>query len=310
MTLDSDMRALAEGQHAAVARWQLHAAGADDDQVFRRAASGDWDLATPRVLRLVGSPRTPQQAVCVAVLDAGRGAVASHATAAALWRLPGFSFGPLEVTQTRAFRSYSPSVGTLHRPRLLTEAHVTVLDGIRVTTLARTLFDMAPRLHVARLQRVADSVVVRSPGTLLAMHGLLHDLGKRGRPGITKMRTVLAEMPPGYTPPASGLERRFEFLVERAGERALRRQVDVGGHDWLGRVDYLDDVLLIIFEIDSIVHHSSPLAIRRDAERDEALLAAGYRKVVRIFEEEIWYRPDVAVAKVRTARAELVTKFP
>ena len=176
--------------------------------------------------------------------------MASHETAAALWWLPGFRYGPLEVTQTRAFRSYTPSIGVLHRPRLLLPSHLTVVDGIAVTTIARTLFDIASRLRFERLERVANTIVVRSPGTLRSLHALLGELGKRGRPGIAQMRELLAGMPIGYTPRASGQELRFEHLLEEAGERPVRRQVDVGGHDWLGRVDYVDDLLPLIFEVE------------------------------------------------------------
>jgi len=78
----------------------------------------------------------------------------------------------------------------------------------------------------------------------------------------------------------------------------------VGGASWLGRVDYLDDTLRIPFEIDSVAHHTSLGDRRRDAERDASMLAAGFREIVRIPEEEIWYEPWRVVEAVRAARQE------
>jgi very-short-patch-repair endonuclease len=156
-----------------------------------------------------------------------------------------------------------------------------------------------------RLERLLDTVITKSPAMLPALHDMLDELGCRGRPGIAAMRRLLAERPRGTRVPASGLERRFERLLADAGEPPLERQVDVGGASWLGRVDYADRSLLLLVEIDSVLHHTSVSDQRRDAERDAALLSAGYRKVLRITEEDIWHRPWLAVGAVRNARRTL-----
>jgi very-short-patch-repair endonuclease len=105
----------------------------------------------------------------------------------------------------------------------------------------------------------------------------------------------------------TGLERRFETILRNAGERPMERQVDLGGHSWVGRVDYLDRSLLLVAEIDSVTFHSSRPDVLRDAERDTTLLAAGWRKVLRIPEEWIWYEPWRVVEAVREARRALRT---
>jgi very-short-patch-repair endonuclease len=155
------------------------------------------------------------------------------------------------------------------------------------------------------LAGLVNSVANKSPGTLTALHQTLDELARRGRPGIVVMRAILAERPPGSRLPQSGLERRFEHILLDAGEPPLERQVDVGGHEWLGRVDFLDRPLLLIVEVDSILHHTSPFDRARDAARDEALVAAGYRRALRVPEEHIWYEPRLALHAVRTARRDL-----
>jgi very-short-patch-repair endonuclease len=119
------------------------------------------------------------------------------------------------------------------------------------------------------------------------------------------MRAVLKQRPIGYQAPQSGLEIRFEQILERAGERPMERQADLGGHDWIGRVDYIDWTLLLIVEIDSAAHHTSVTDRALDAERDKALIAAGFRAVLRIPSEDVWSYPERVVAAVRQARLQL-----
>jgi very-short-patch-repair endonuclease len=241
----------------------------------------------------------------VGVLDAGVGAIASHGTAAALWQLPGFAFEPVEVTRGGRRTSRTPPVAIRHRPLMLSAAHHTATRGVPITSLARTVFDLAGRLHEQRLARLVNMVANRSPGTLVALHRTLAELGVRGRPGIQVMRAVLADRPVGSVLPASGLEMRFETILVEGGQAPLRRQVDLGGHEWIGRVDFHDAALGLVVEVDSILHHTSPVDVAHDELRDQELLAAGFRKVVRVPEEHIWYQPHLALDAVRQARRDL-----
>jgi very-short-patch-repair endonuclease len=299
---EEQLRELAERQHGVVATWQVDG----DARTTRRGASGHWEQVTPSVLRRRGSPVTFDQRVMAAVLDGGEGALASHGTAAALWRLPGFGTHGLEVMRAGRRTSRNPPIAQLHRPRLLLPHHSTKTTGIPVTTLARTLFDLAAvGVAPSRIGRLVNMVCNRSPGTLRALHQTLDELAARGRAGIGTMRQVLAERPVGSVLVASGLEMRFEEILREAGEPPLRRQVDLGGHEWLGRVDFYDDELLAVFEVDSILHHTSPMDQQRDRLRDEVMLANGIRAVSRIPEEHLWYRPHLAVDAVRSTRRRL-----
>ncbi len=242
-----------------------------------------------------------------AVLDAGREAVVSHEAAAALWGLPGFWLGSLDVSRPRRAARGLPMLGELHEPVLLPTSHVTTLDGIPVTSVARTLFDLAgaPGIHEKRIERATDNAISLSPPVLPMLHAMLDELGGRGRPGVGIMRELLSERPLGYVPPASGLEARVIDLLDAAGI-ATRRQVDLGGENWIGRVDLLVVGARLVVEADSALHHTSKSDRERDARRDEHLRGIGL-EVVRITDEQAFRRPWLVAPRVRDAMRVAVT---
>jgi very-short-patch-repair endonuclease len=287
-------------QHGALARWQARANGKTRWWIEARLRAGDLTVATPNVLLVPGAPRTPEQALMVAVLDAGPGAMATMRASAWLWGLPGFGALRLDVIRNRGER---PRDGASMRwPRRVPAHHVTTVRGIPTLTLPRTIFELAgdPRIAL-RLPRVIDTIDGRTPALLIALHQLLPEVATKGKRGITFMRETLATRPPDRTR-LTGMERRFEWILRRAGLSVPRRQIDVGGHSWIGRVDYYDDSIGVIYEIDSEVHHTSLLDRLHDERRDAEALAAGFNEVVRITEEEVWYDASSAVAKVVAAR--------
>lgn len=296
------LRRLGMRQYGVASRRQARDHGLDANAVDHRIAKAELEAVTRRVLRFPGSSASDLQRVMIEVLDAGLGAVASHRTAAALWGLPGFHFELVEITRPRP-RALRRAGHVEHRPRLLLPHHVTEVQGIPCTSLPRTLFDLAAAgLPYGRLFNLVSTVVAKSPAMAATLRTTLEELAAKGRPGIAVMRSILAEHPPG-TMPVTGLERKFETILRRAGERPLVRQVDLGGHSWIGRVDYLDPEVLLIVEVDSQRHHTSPADRARDAARDAALLDAGYREVLRIPEEWIWWEPWRVAPAVMEARA-------
>lgn len=301
MDIDAKVAALTALQYGVVARRQLRDLGCTRRQLDHRLATGRWIRHSSRVFGIAGSPDSPEQQLMIAILHAGATALASHDSAAWLWRLPGFTATDVVARS----RSHGDPAALGHRPRLLLPHHRTVVRGIPVTTLPRTIYDLAAVLPLGRLARLVDTIDGRSPAILPLLHRMLPEMSARGRTGMTNMRVLLAERPPGDKVRPTGLERRFEQLMENAGYRGFERQVDVGGHSWLGRVDYLWADVGLIVEVDSDLHHASLIDRLHDAERVRGMLAAGYAKVVRATEENLWYRPWMVVEEVGGALREL-----
>lgn len=298
--LDQAIRRLAERQHGVVSHAQFLDVGATKRERERRAQSSDWEVLTSKVLRLAGTAETFQQRCMAAVLDAAPAAAVSHLAAAALWRLPGFPPDEVHVSRLRGRSSRSTSLATLSQPRCLPDHHLTVVEGIQVTTVARTVFDLARIVHPARTERALDNALARNLTSVRSLSEVADELAEHGRTGSTLMRELLAVRRFTYVPPESGVEARFLGVLREAGVELPERQVDLGGDQWVGRVDFLYPKLRLVIEIDSSIHHSTALDKAADARRDRQLEAAGYR-VCRIRAIDVWHRPHLVVAKVRAA---------
>jgi very-short-patch-repair endonuclease len=169
-------------------------------------------------------------------------------------------------------------------------------ERIPVTSPARTIFDLAGVLHPGRTERAPDNALARRLATVAGLSQVADELARQGRPGSWLMRRLLADRAGAYVPPESNLEARFHAVAKAAGLTLVRQQ-DVGGDDWIGRVDFLDPQKRLVVEVDSDLHHSSMLDEAADTARDAALAGAGYT-VIRISEHDLWHRPGEVVRRL------------
>src|SRR5207302_39175 len=148
----------AESQHGLITRDNARLAGVSEKQLRTLVDRGLLERITPQLFRTTGSVRTWHQRLMAAVLNAGPGAVASHETGAALWRVPGFSPWQLEVSRPAGRRVRHP-LAIVHHTLYLPDHHVRVVEGIPVTSPARTLFDIAGSsgVHPMRADRALEN---------------------------------------------------------------------------------------------------------------------------------------------------------
>lgn len=290
-------------QHGVVSRQQAARLGFTPSAVSRAVRSRRLEWLSRRVLRFAGSPETPQQRVMAAVLDTSGGA-AALSTSLALRAVPGWTLDPVHVLTDRRPHRGTDHLGVVHSSIRLSPDDLTVIDGIPVTTAARTLLDLSIRLRSGKVEDLCDDLLRRRLLTVEALHRLAAELPSgRGPSGWALLRRLAAERPEGYVPTGSKLERRFERILEEAGDPPFERQVDLGDdRGWIGRVDFADRTLKVVVEVQSETFHSTLSDRRRDAERIARLRAAGWI-VVEIHEREIFSAPEVVLAKVRAARA-------
>jgi very-short-patch-repair endonuclease len=310
---ESAARALAAGQHGLLSICDLARLGFGPEERRRLIDGRRWARVAPRVVRLVGTPETTHQKAMLAVLRAGAGGALSARSAGAWWGMAGNVLEPFEVERYRGHAGRSTRGQGRHEPCLLPEHHVRVLEGIPVVVPARALFEIAGTRRrgaelpwwVDRMARMTDVAWSNRLVSGHTLHAMLEELAQRGRPGIRVMRQVLQDRPVSYDPPASGLESRFAQILEHGGERPLRRQVNVGDENgWIGRVDFHDDVVPLVVEVQSERFHSGLTATSDDATRIGRMRRAGFT-VIELSDVDVWQRPDRVVERVATERRRL-----
>ena len=204
-----------------------------------------------------------------ATLAGGLDATLGLRSAGALWQLRAYS-GAHDVIVARARRD-SPGL-RFHRIGLARD-EVTVQNGIRVTTVARTLLDLAGVLDRHRLAQAVGT----AERNLLADSPSLTELIERhrGARGLTNLRTILADQRLGLDVAESELELEFAvFLADRGLPRPeLNVWIEAGGRRY--RLDCLWPAAGLVVELDSRTHHGDPVSFEADRARDAALLAVG-----------------------------------
>jgi very-short-patch-repair endonuclease len=299
---DDAVRQLAAAQHGLVLRQQARTLGWTRHVERRRIERGEWVAEGPRLLRRAGAPWTKASPLVRAVLDAGPGAVLSHATAAAWWGLPGFDIRTIHVTRPRGVTS-APArfADRLHQVLDLSSDQVTVLDGVPIVRPERVAFELCATAHPLRAARAIDTGWAKGLFSGRSLRRLHAELAERGRTGTVVMRAILEERPDDYVPPATGVESRTRELLRNAGLGRFRRQVDIGDGDrWVGRVDFRHERLPLIVEVQSERYHTALCDRAADAARRAALGAAGF-VVVEVWDSDVWLRADRVVGAVQAA---------
>jgi len=156
----------------------------------------------------------------------------------------------------------------VHR-RTLPRDEITTLDGLPITTPARTTIDLAAAgLRGRKLEAALDAAVENE----LDFSDLQRLLDRhRGRPGVPAVATLLERYTPGTIDTRSVLEDVVLDLCDAHGiPRPLVNAIVAGRL----RDFYWPDVPLVV-EADSNRWHRSPAALTADRRRDAELTLAG-----------------------------------
>src|SRR5689334_6142521 len=270
---DREIAKLAERQHGVVALWQLTALGFEADAVEARVRRGRLHRLHRGVFA-VGHRRLDWRGVLIAaVLAYGPEAVLSHRSAARLWGIRPDNRPRVDVTvPARGLRSRKGI--QVHCVRELDARDIGRIDGIPVTSLPRTLLDLAevvPKDHVIKALTEAERQQIID---LRALRALMER--SPGRRGQRPLREILAD---AVIEPETReeFEHRFLQFCHEAGLPRPKVNTDVEGYE----VDALWRHAKLVVELDSWEFHQHRKAFEDDRERDAVLLLTGYR-VVRV----------------------------
>jgi hypothetical protein len=276
LDVDRAIALLAEDQHGVAARAQLRALGLTEKAIAHRLRTGRL-LHRYRGVYAVGHGRLSRRGrFMAAVLAAGPGAVLSHRSAAELWDMRDQSAGRIEVTAPRR-RRLGPAVA-LHR-RALPADETTSLDAIPVTTVSRTIADLAevvPKSHCERAMARAD-------GRRLTDRLSVADIAAR-HPRQRGMGTITALLAAdgGPAPTRSELEARFLDVIDEAGLPRPRSGVHLQAGGRARECDAVWAHQRLVVELDGRRFHDTAVGLERDrrvVEDLRALLRIGSRRL-------------------------------
>jgi very-short-patch-repair endonuclease len=184
----------------------------------------------------------------------------------------------------------------------LPDDETTTVEGIPITTVPRTIFDMAASESLDRVESMLREAEYRQLYDQLSLPDLLRRYS--GRYGTRRIRIALERveaLPPGRT--RSPLEERFLLFLRQHGLPPPRlndwivlgaRRFQVDCH-WPGTGQ--------IVELDGWSGHGTRSAFREDRARDRALRVAGY-SVTRIVWAQLEDEPEAIAADLRALLAD------
>ncbi|HVV91153.1 MAG TPA: type IV toxin-antitoxin system AbiEi family antitoxin domain-containing protein [Solirubrobacterales bacterium] len=247
----------------------------------------------------VGHTNLSLRAECLAaMLAVGPGALLSYHSAGWLWGLWWGSPKPIHVTATVPRHHPTPKGLTRHRARNIVDEDRAVVDGIPVTSVARTLLDLAWKLTGDQLARALSRAEDLGLLDLAELQAVIER--NRGHHGAKRLHHALAIYePPAYT--RSEFERRFVALLVRSGLPRPATGWNEVGHE----LDVYWPDRRFGIELDAFETHGTRDAFERDHERDLDFALAGI-ETIRVSERQFRREPNEIAAKV----ADLLGRAP
>lgn len=268
------------------------AAGVDenaiDHRVRRKRLICKW-----RGVYLVGHPDPAPFALEYAALKfAGDGSTISDRPAAALYGLLPGQADPtihLSLKEKRA----SPKGLKLHTRDLLPEETDTIHGDIRITSVERTILDIAPTLSDAQLENVIADAIRRELTTKKKLERQIKL--RKGSRGTTRIRAILDQGPLWS---ASELERRMINLVRRAELPLPESNLLLGSTS----PDLVWREQRVLVELDSRGFHGDWIAAGKDRAKDRRRTLQRWTPL-RYAAKDVRDRPLAVVAELAVALA-------
>jgi hypothetical protein len=259
-TVEATLAELATRSHGVVTRVQLLRAGITGDEIRHRLSLGALLREHGGIYRVGHRAPNVEARYLAAVWACGDGAVLSGRAAAYLWGILKGAAPPPEVTAPSEHRIKGV---TTHRARHIER---TTHRGIPITTVPRTLVDLASHLSLDALARACHEAGVLHNTTPRQVEAVL---AKRPTTkGATKLRAVLrGDMPVTL----SELERRFQKRLKEAGLPLPETNRPAHGR----RVDCRWPDRRLTVELDSYRYHHSRHAWEQDRRREREARARG-----------------------------------
>ena len=270
--LEQQLARIAECQHGAFTRAIADEIGFSQRQRQHRLEQRRWEEPFEGVFRIAGAPRTWRSDLVCAVFAGSDHTFGSHRSATAVYELPGADRHLQEVQCRRWRRPHWPTL-VVHETLALSAEDVTVVDGIPITTVERTLLDLGAVRSPQTVERAVEAAIRRELTTIDDLVATLQRLGRKGRRGCGVLRDILAVRTVDRAVTESDMEMRLLQVLRANGLPEPITQFEVWHKGrFIARVDAAYVQWRIALEYDSYLWHSNRRERARDNARRNALL--------------------------------------
>lgn len=247
---------------------------------------------------LQGTARTFEQRLWAGWLAVGPQAVVSHEAAAQVRAIPNVVRD--RITLIVPHSGYHRIDGVVaHQISDLLPEHVTTLDGLPVTTIPRTIVDLAAVVSPLRLRGIVEDCKLERLTTPVDVGVCLASVARRGKPGVRKLTRVLDVFGDGKATSNSKLEDALFDVIVGAGLPMPVSQFPFPGRQFVkGCVDFAYPDVKLIIEADGRRWHTRIADIARDSERDGDAAEEGWQ-TLRLLYEHIVGDPTGTARRIR-----------
>jgi hypothetical protein len=288
--VEQELARIAGTAHGLVTRAQLLGTGVTEAEIRSRLRRGALLPEHPGVYRVGHAAPSVEARYLAAVLACGPGALLSGLAAG---HLLGLVKGVAPMPEVIAPTERRIAGVLTHRFRRMNPDEGTTWRGVPVTSVARTLVDLAGALSRDDLARACHEAGVLHGTTPRQVDAVL--ARRPNAPGAGRLRAVLRG---DAHVTLSALERRFLDRLREAGLALPQTNRPAGSR----RVDCRWPELRLTVELDSYRFHQSRHAWEQDRRREREARALG-DEFRRYTHGDVFERPQLMLAELRALLA-------
>ena len=294
--VDQIITTMAAANDFVVTRKQLQDAGVSRSAITRRIGRSLVPFASG--VFTLGGPAAGRQLIR-ASLEAVEKSVIADETAAHRHGLPIRDIGVLSIAAPKGHVATLPDEVRLRATRHLPPCDLTTVDGFPVTTVERTICDLAATVPPKKTQHLIEWAITQRLMSSRSFVACARSFCRRGRKGSAVVRLLSHELLDEQPVPASVLEREGRRVFSADGTEGFDMHFVPPWSDGVtGVVDFAWPDERVIVELDGRRWHMTTKAMQADRRRDRQ--AASHQWVVLRFGwQEVMERPSQVFNEVR-----------
>lgn len=266
---------------------QLVELGFSRSMITRNSREGEWRRIYRAVYRLIDmGSQDHRLRAAVAILPT---AVASHESAADIHDIRFPSLSRDRITVTVISETTHNLLGVdVHRNSDLLPHHLQITEGLELTTVIRTLFDLVQKLGRRLAFALLDQEMMLGKISLDEVKTMVEDLARQGKPGSTLFKEYLEDR--DWVDGRSPLHMMALEIIEAAKLPVPDEEYPLPWEPWK-RFDLAFPDAKLAVELDGIRYHSTPDQMRADRQRDRDAQTNAWT-VLRFTWDDLVNQPD------------------